>query len=237
MSVPEFNFDSLSDYHDSVNELLHSSETKLQIIQQGQQKWAHQLSEASLKMADSCAAAKDLLLLAKGHLQDLQSAFRHIAASKDDRDGSNIVASQRLPRKQLKKAILKRLQSLKGMKTTSAAAAAASPSSEEDESLAAVANLLKEVRATTVSMVDSLLPLMAMPNPDRGHRDPVFRIKLTRVDTLSFWEKCNASDIRSMMKRLEEVEMAVEDMEAELEGIFRRLIRTRASLLNILTSS
>lgn len=44
------------------------------------------------------------------------------------------------------------------------------------------------------------------------------------------------SDTRAVMKRLEEVEMVVGDMEGELEEMFRRLIRTRASLLNILTT-
>ncbi|KAK4429477.1 hypothetical protein Salat_1248200 [Sesamum alatum] len=238
MSRPDFDFDSLSELHDSVNKLLHSPDMKLEIIHQGQEKSAHQVSEASLKMADSCAAAKDLLLLAKAHLQNLQSAFRRIAASAEasaDHAG-NSFAPHRLPRKQLKKAILKRLNSLKGMKSTFAAA---SPP-PEDPSLVVVVNLLKEVRATTTLIVRSLLSLIAIPNPDRkpdsGRRDPVFRIKLTRVDSFSVWEKCDVSNIPTMVKRLEEVEVVVEDMEAELERMFRRLISTRASLLNILTS-
>ncbi|KAL0351671.1 UNVERIFIED_CONTAM: hypothetical protein Scaly_1555800 [Sesamum calycinum] len=230
MSRPDFDFDfnSLSELHDSVNNLLHSPDIKLEIIHQGQEKWAHQVSEASLKMADSCAAAKDLLLLAKAHLQNLQSAFRRIAASTADHCS---FAPHRLPRKQLKKAILKRLNSLKGMKSTFAAP-------PEDPSLVVVVNLLKEVRATTALIVRSLLSLIAIPNPDSGHKqDPVFRIKyLTRADSFTTWEKCDMSNIRTMIKRLEEVEIVVEDMEAELERMFRRLIRTRASLLNILTT-
>lgn len=239
MSRPDFDFDSLNELHDSVNELLNSPDIKLEIIHHGQEKLAHDVSEASLKMADSCSAAKDLLLLAKNHLQNLQSAFRRIAASTDtaaEHAGDNF-ANHRLPRKQLKKAILKRLHSLKGMKNTFAAASSAPP---EDQSLVVVVKLLKEVRATTLSIVRSLLSLIAIPHPDSkpdsGRKDPIFRIKLTRVDSFSLWEKCDVSDIRSVMKRLEEVEMVVDDMESELEDMFRRLIRTRASLLNILSS-
>ncbi|PIN05207.1 hypothetical protein CDL12_22252 [Handroanthus impetiginosus] len=234
MSRPDLNFDSLNELHDSVNQLLHSPDIK------PEKKWVHEVSEASLKMADSCAAAKDLLLLAKDHLQNLQSAFRHVAAAADagaNHAGNNF-ASHRLPRKQLKKAIMKRLDSLKGMESTITAAASPPP---EDQSLEVVVDMLKEVRATTLMIVRSLLSLIAMPNPDRkqdsGRKDPVFRIRLTRVDSLRFLEKCDVSDIRSMMKKLEEVEMVVEDLEAELEGMYRRLVRTRASLLNILTSS
>ncbi|KAL3641076.1 hypothetical protein CASFOL_016044 [Castilleja foliolosa] len=63
------------------------------------------------------------------------------------------------------------------------------------------------------------------------------RIKLTRVDSLSFWEKCDVSDVREVMKKLEEVEIVVQELEGELQDMFRRLIRTRASLLNILTAN
>ncbi|KAI3460451.1 hypothetical protein Pfo_017114 [Paulownia fortunei] len=247
MSRPDLDFDSLRELHDSVNKLLHSPHTKLEIIHHGQEKWAHEVSEASLKMADSCAAAKDLLLLVKEHLQNLQSAFRRVAvtASETAADHTgNHFAPYRLPRKQLKKAILKRLHSLKGMKNTCIAAASASASSslppQEDRNLVVVVNLLKEVRATTLLMVRSLSSLIALPNrdgkPDSGRKEPIFRLKLTRVDSLSFWEKCDASDVRSAAKRLEEVEIMVEDMEAELDLMFRRLIRTRAALLNILTT-
>ncbi|KAL8030765.1 hypothetical protein ABFX02_14G307000 [Erythranthe guttata] len=233
MSRSDLDFDSLRELHDSVNNLLHSPRTKLEIIDHGQEKWAHEVSEAALKMADSCAAAKDLLLLVKDHLHNLRSAFRRIAA---DHSG-NLFAPYRLPRKQLKKAILKRLDSLKGVKNTRAAALPP----QEDQNLVVVVNLLTEVRSTTLSMVQSLLSLIALPNregkPDLGRKEQhVFRLKLTRVDSLGFWEKCGASDVRSAAKRLEEVEIMVEDMEDELEHMFRRLIRTRASLLNILTT-
>ncbi|KAL9172911.1 hypothetical protein ABFS82_03G078700 [Erythranthe guttata] len=233
MSLPEFDFDSLTELHNSVNELLSSPTTKREIIHNGHEKWGHDVSEASLKMADSCSAAKDLLLLAKDHLQSLQSAFRRIAATTETAE--NNFAHHRLPRKQLKKAILKRIHSLKAGSQPPQPAAAAG------QTLAAVVNLLKEVRATTLLIVRSVLTLIAIPNPvnkpGSGKKDPIFRIRFTRVDSLSIWEKSDVVlDTRSVMKRLEEVEMVVGDMEAELEDMFRRLIRTRASLLNILNT-
>lgn len=238
MSRPDFDFDSLNEMHDSVNEILSSPGMRLEINGHRQEKLAQEVSEASLKMADSCAAAKDLLLLAKEHLQSLQSAFRRIAATNDGGEHAAI-APHRLPRKQLKKAIMKRLDSIKGMKHTFASEAAAEEE-EDRKSLAVVVKVLKEVRASTLSIVRSLLSLIAIPHPgsktDPGRRDPIFRIRLTRMDSLSFWEKCEVSDIRTMMKRLEEVEMVVEEMGAELEDMFRRLIRTRASLLNLLST-
>lgn len=126
------------------------------------------------------------------------------------------------------------------MKNNSSATSAPPRPAEDRQTLPVVVNLLKEVRATTLSIVRSLLTLIAIPNPEgkpeSGRRDPIFRIRFTRVDSLSFWERCDVSDTRAVMKRLEEVEMVVGDMEGELEEMFRRLIRTRASLLNILTT-
>ncbi|KAG6390800.1 hypothetical protein SASPL_148545 [Salvia splendens] len=71
---------------------------KLPMSDRLQEKLARDISESSLKMADSCAAAKDLILLAKDHLQNLQAAtspptpgFSSQAPDRsegdDDRDG------------------------------------------------------------------------------------------------------------------------------------------------------
>ncbi|GER34010.1 hypothetical protein STAS_10188 [Striga asiatica] len=217
----DFDFDSLRDLHESVNKSLHSPHAKLEILANRRERFAHDLSESSLKMADSCAAAKDLLLVAKTHLQDLESAFRRAA------DGEQRLSSHRLPRKQLKKAILKRLDSLKG-------AGVADPPPEEGGSLAAVVEVLAEIRSAMVGVVRSLMSLIALPEKGgSGRKDPIFRLRLRRVDSLRLWEKCDPAEVR---KRLEEVEAVVEEMEEELDRMFRRLIRTRASLLNILTT-
>lgn len=47
---------------------------------------------------------------------------------------------------------------------------------------------------------------------------------------------CDVMALQSANKRLEAVEIAIEDLEAELDCMFRRLIQTRVSLLNILTN-
>ncbi|XP_073141346.1 uncharacterized protein [Henckelia pumila] len=239
MSNPNFDFDfdfeGLRDLHDSVNDLLHSPATKLEIINHGNEKWAYEVSEASLKMADSCAAAKDLLLVAKDHLQRLQSAFRRISATSTESDNAgNQFAPYRLPRKQLKKAILKRIQSIKGVKNGYLATA-----TEDDPKLALVVNLLNEVLVAILFVVKSLSPLISTPNLQEGRSKPMEmfkQLRLTRVDSLIVWGKYDAAAIRSALKRLEAVEVVVEDLEGELEQMFRRLIRTRASLLNIINS-
>ncbi|XP_022886782.1 uncharacterized protein LOC111402643 [Olea europaea var. sylvestris] len=232
MSLP--NFDALKDMHDSVNDLLHSPMTKQKIAYRGEEKWVHEVSEASLKMVDACGATKDILLLVKDHLQELQSTFRRISVNETTVVGNQFAAYHH-HRKTLKKAILKRLQSLKGMKNKNIAAPIGATAADHC-SLVVVVNVLKEVKATTMSIVESLNSLISMPKPNRKSNKEAFKFKLTRVNSLSLWEKCDISTIQTAIKRLEAVEIITENLEAELECMFRRLIRTRASLLNILTN-
>ncbi|KAL3593053.1 hypothetical protein D5086_011693 [Populus alba] len=103
---------------------------------------------------------------------------------------------------------MKCLKSLKGMKGKSVT----SDISNVDHSIIVVVEVLREVRVTTITIVESLLSLISIPWLDQG------------------------STLHTADKRLEAVEIAVEDLEVELECMFRRLIQTRVLLLNILTN-
>ena len=56
--------------------------------------------------------------------------------------------------------------------------------------------------------------------------------ELERLDSAIRGDSCSRDDIQ---EKLEEVEMSIGGFEKSLEGLFRRLIRTRASLLNIIS--
>ncbi|KAL3321775.1 hypothetical protein AABB24_039408 [Solanum stoloniferum] len=132
--------------------------------------------------------------------------------------------------------MLKRLHSLKGMKNNTKCID--SSSIDNENNLMVVVNVLREVRVATMSILESLMALMSMPNPNATRKSSkgYFSSKLLmRVNSLSSWEKCDAMTLQCANKRLEAVELAIENFEGELECIIRRLIRTRASLLNLLT--
>ncbi|PSS18018.1 Lateral signaling target protein [Actinidia chinensis var. chinensis] len=226
------NFASLRDLHNSVNNLLH-----LTIIRQSlvQKQWVDEVSEASLRMLDTCGATKDVLLLVKDHLQDLQSTFRRVSTG--EKKVESKFEAYYLERKKLKKEILKRLSSLKGMKKSKLMA------SPMDRNLGVVVSVLRGVRVTTMAIVESLVSLMSMPSPKRkskkwifSRKSSIFSGKLMRENSISLWRKCDLSVLQSGKERLEAVDNAIEDLEVELECMFRRLIQTRVSLLNILTN-
>lgn len=234
MALP--NFDALRDLHDSANDMLHSPVIKREIAHQGQEKWTHEVSETSLRMLDVCGNTKDVLLLVKDHVHDLKSTFRRISVG-ENATTENKFAPFHCHRKKLKKEMLKRLHSLKGMKNNTKCIESSS-SIDNKNNLMVVVNVLREVRVATMSILESLMTLMSMPSPNatRKTSKEYFGSKLLlRVNSLSSWEKCDTMTLQCANKRLEAVELAIEDLEGELECIIRRLIRTRVSLLNLLT--
>ncbi|CAN4094062.1 unnamed protein product [Withania somnifera] len=212
MALP--NFDALRDLHDSANDLLHSP-----VIRKN-------------GMLEVCATTKDALCLVKDHLHDLKSTFSRISFG----DNNKYTVSFHCQWNKLKKEILERLHSLKRMKSLKLSSGS-NQRSESKNNLMVVVNVLREVKVGTMSIVESLMSLMLMPSPNnkRSNKGYSFGSKLMRVTSFSYWGKCDTMTLQCVNKRLEAVDIAIEDLEGELECIIRRLIRTRVLLLNLLT--
>ncbi|KAK1388608.1 4-coumarate--CoA ligase-like 5-like [Heracleum sosnowskyi] len=217
------NFAALKKLQDSANDLLHSPTIRRSLVQE---KYVDEVCEASLQMLDICDTTKALLLHVKDHLQELQSTFRTISVGETSIE--NKLGAYYIHRKNLKREMMNFLRSLKEMKLDLYPI---------DNNLAMVVNVLRQVRVTTISTVESLMSLMSMPSPD-SYKSYIssFTSKFIRVNSLSLWENCDTTAFQTGNKRLEAVEIEIEDLQVELECIFRRLIETRVSLLNILTN-
>ncbi|KAL1822924.1 hypothetical protein ACET3Z_009702 [Daucus carota] len=220
------NFAALRELQDSANNLLHSPTTKRALLQH-EEKYVDEVCEASLQMLDICGTTKDVLMHVKDHLQELHSTFRTISVGETTVE--NRLGAYYVHRKKLKREMVNCLRSLKEMKSDHIYPI--------DHNLAVVVNVLREVRITMISTMESLMSLMSMPSPD-SYKSYIgtFTSKFIRVNSLSLWENCDSTTFQTGNKRLEAVEIAIEDLEVELECIFRRLIETRVSLLNILTN-
>ena len=225
--MDRLNFEALRDLHNTANDLLHMYSPMVQhaLADHRQEKWVSEVSEASLRMLDVCGISKDVLLLVKQHLQDLQLTLRRVGES----DVGDKFSAYNNYRKKLKKETVKCLNSLKGMKIKSII----SEIMPVDHNLTVVVDVLREVRVTTMSTVESLLSLIAIPWLDRKSSKGSFASKLMRTSQSCLYDIC---DVQSANKRLEAVEITLEYLEVELECMFRRLIQTRVALLNILTN-
>ncbi|XWS14389.1 hypothetical protein CRYUN_Cryun35bG0005100 [Craigia yunnanensis] len=169
------NFDALRDLHNSANDLLHSPIIKRVLVHQGQEKWVHQVSESSLRMLDVCGISRDVILLVKEHVQDLQFTLRRVSTDEAD-IGTKIAVYNRYAKK-LKKETLKCLHSLKGMRNKSMITSDISPI---DDNLMKVVDVLREVRVTAISVVELLLSLISIPWLERKSAKGSFASKFMR---------------------------------------------------------
>ncbi|CAI0382216.1 unnamed protein product [Linum tenue] len=134
---------------------------------------------------------------------------------------------------------MKCLKSLKGTMKENKRNQLAVDEADGGRDLAVVAEVLREVRGSSVSIVESLLSLISIPWLDDDRRGKtvsfVGRMMMRRRKG-RVGDFCDETALQTANKRLEAVEIAIEELEGELECMFRRLIQTRASLLNILTN-
>ncbi|KAJ4963867.1 hypothetical protein NE237_023806 [Protea cynaroides] len=239
------NFNALRNLHDYANDLLQLPATGYLLIHHRHEKWVDQVAEGSLRILDICATTRDVLLLVRDHLQDLQSAFRRRSVVSGL---ENKINTSNFSRKKMKKEMLKCLQSLKQMKSNYVP----SPVSN----LSVVVDVIQQVQVTTISILDSLLSFMSMSRvkASSNRRSFIFKIMpvkrvasapeenvmggMVRLDTafsVLHGNNFNLCD-KTATKQLEMWKKGIEDLEVELEYMFKRLIQTRVSLLNILNS-
>ncbi|PON90431.1 hypothetical protein TorRG33x02_137160 [Trema orientale] len=230
------NFEALRNLHNTANDLLHSPIVQQSLVDNRQEKSVFEVSEASLRMLDVCGVSKDVLLLVKEHLQDLQFTLRRVSIG-ELTNIENKIADYNCYRKKLKKETLKCLNSLKGIMKSNKSAVVPLV----NDNLVVVVDVLREVRVTTISIVESLLSLIDKPWLDRkpAKASSFFRyskFKRVRSTEQSLYDIYDTMELQSANKRLEAVKITIECIEVELECIIRRLIQTRVSLLNILTN-
>ncbi|XP_010498485.1 PREDICTED: uncharacterized protein LOC104776170 [Camelina sativa] len=221
--------EGLRELQDSANYLLdHCPEARESLFQQGKEKWIEQVSEASLIMLDVCNVSKDVMTLVRHSLRDLQLTLRCNGANLSEK-----IAAYNRYRNKLKKETLKCLNSLKSIEGGAGRGTTEMQSIEQN--LLFVAEVLQEVRRAIMTMVESLFSLVCLPclerKPSKGSFSSIFTMRFCCFDDV--WDEVA---LQSAGTRLEASQIAVEELEIELGCIFRRLIQTRVSLLNILTA-
>ncbi|CAL5207904.1 unnamed protein product [Lathyrus oleraceus] len=225
-------FDALKDMQNSANDLLHSPIVQQELVNQREEKWVNYVSESSLRILEVCGMSKDVLLFVKEHLQELQFTLRRASIGEEGIEEK--ITSHNCYRKKLKKETLKCLKWLKGVKSKTLTL---HPPMKEQK-LTLVVDVLREVRMTSISIVESLLSLISTPwlkskhSGKRSFASKFVRGSLQNSDDDIF----DTMMLQSAKKRLAGVQIAIEDLEVELECMFRRLIHTRVLLLNILTN-
>lgn len=228
----------LENLYEGIDDLLLLPHIQRIITQECARKCVDEILEGYIMLLDACAAAKDLVSLAKRDAQELLSSVRrrnHAEASCDYLKSRRNF--RRMAQKALKEAsVMRKKQSCKETRP--------------------VESLLMDAQSATLAMINSLFSYMtrkkAQPTHGRGHSlvsklmeskkvsSEDEETEFIKVDAalISFMrEKKDGDDAKvdDLLNYSKNMESSVRILEDELECLFRRLIRTRVLLLNILS--
>ncbi|KAJ9703858.1 hypothetical protein PVL29_005224 [Vitis rotundifolia] len=237
----------LEELYNCMDELLSLPSTQQALSLHQHEKWVNELLDGPVSLLDICGTARDVISQFKENVGDLQSALRR-------RKGdvcieisiNNYICSRKKKNKDAKKL-------LSAMKMDNKAGA--SPLLDQDHQLSTMIRVLREVNIMSISIFQSLLLLLSTPvlksRPSRWsllskfmHKGAVSceesaeSTELESVDlalgVLSS-EEAKLETMQIARKGVEALEVGIEGLEKGLERMFRRLVKTRASLLNIIT--
>ncbi|TKY58341.1 hypothetical protein E2542_SST15399 [Spatholobus suberectus] len=239
----------LEDLYLCLDDLLNMASAQQVISHHKGDKCVEEVLDGSVRILDICGITRDTMLQIKENVQALHSALRR---RKGDSSVETSVAEYKIFAKKMKKNVNKLITSLKQMDGKFGV----SPLVDLDHHLAAVIRVLREVilmnlsvfqfilsfftvsssnsKATKWLLVAKLMHKGVKPCEDNSQNVNELQCVEAALSTL-LSEGTNDEKMQVAHERLEALENAIESVENGLESVFRRLIKTRASLLNIIS--
>ncbi|KAK8717203.1 hypothetical protein V6N13_044480 [Hibiscus sabdariffa] len=236
----------LQNLYDSVDMLLQLPLAQQALAQEQQRKLVEQLLDGSLMLLDVCGIAKDALLQTKECTQELQSVLRR---RRGVEGLANEVREYLTSRKAVRKASCKALKNLKHMENK-----LSNSSFSNDDETVAVIRTLKQAEAVTTGVLKFLLSFITGPEAESKssrwslvskfmHQKKVIceeeeqranEIENADATLRSLIKSGNMKYVENVQNELQNSEMCIQDLDEGLESFFRRLIKARVTVLNIL---
>ena len=238
----------MEELYKCLDELLSLQSTQQAISHHQHEEWVEELLDGSVSLLDVCCNTRDVISQFKENVGDLQSVLRRRKGGLCiESNISNYICS----RKKMNKDAKKLLAAIKKMVNKGGA----SPLLDKDHQLSSMISVLREVNIMSISIFQSLLLLLSTPalksRPSRWslvskfmHKGVVAcqekhqNMELENVDITISAISSEEADLEKMQiahQVLKALEISIEDLDNGLESMFRRLIKTRASLLNTIS--
>ncbi|XP_028752863.1 uncharacterized protein LOC114712482 [Neltuma alba] len=237
----------LQDLHEAVEKLVQLSITREALVQESQENWVEKLLDGSLRLLDACTAAKDSLLHTKECARELQSIMRRKRGG--EMEITVEVRKYLTSRKVVKKAISKALGNLK-----SASNKCKLSPSHKSQKTPELVSLFKDVEIITLQILESMLSFISastqskpsnwslvsklMHNKRISCTQEAYENEFAKVDSalqaFVFHTTRKSENTDNLQNLLEELELVIQDFVEGLEKLFKRFIKTRVALLNIL---
>ncbi|VVB10153.1 unnamed protein product [Arabis nemorensis] len=203
-------------------------------------EFMEEMLDGSLRLMDVCSVSRDLMVETHELVLGVQSCVRRKNVAGGGEDQLDVAVSGYAGfRKNMRKEAKKLLGSLKNIDGRSTSSSSVN-NGQQDEHLMAVIDAMRRVVSVSVSVLKSFLEFLSgrqsnikskLASVLKKKKDHHEETK-NELESLDSAICCSRDDLQ---KKLEEVEMSIDGFEKNLEGLFRRLIRTRASLLNIIS--
>ncbi|RZC45696.1 hypothetical protein C5167_038642 [Papaver somniferum] len=241
----------LKDLYESVEDLLKLPHTQQILVKQCHDKLVDEVLDDSLRLLDVSCTTKDVLSRIKEAAQETRSALRRRRSSPEgeiDLTGKKLVEYYMSSRKKANKEVRKCLGELKRTAGKKHGFSSSSSSSllleKQQQDYVAVVNVLKQVGDVTVTLYESLLSRYkcAVPKTSCSGWSLVSKLMIKQNSRLTTAKDQDVQQIIKggdgvAQKPLETLETSIQSLEEGLELVFRQLIKTRVSLLNILSTT
>ncbi|KAK4791588.1 hypothetical protein SAY86_032001 [Trapa natans] len=219
----------------------------------------NELLDMSVTILDVCGTTRDLVSQVKEHVRELESAVRRRKAGSSMETTSADYANMR---RKMKKDARRLMDSLR--QQTDSRVYIMIPTETlpcDQQHLAAVVRVIREVNSSSISVLRSVLVFLSVsgPRPASGQSrwSAVSRLMLkgrgavenepqksealnefelvgAAMGSMCLMRSGNKEAMRVLQKRFEELEIGIGAIEDGLEGMRRRLVKARATLLNII---
>ncbi|KAK1362242.1 hypothetical protein POM88_046716 [Heracleum sosnowskyi] len=241
------NLNCLQGLHQRINELIHLP--SFQRAFSKKRSALDEILEGSLRLLEFSSIAKEALLSTKDSIQVLQSSLRR----KTRETGlTQEVMGYTVSRKNIKQLVCKSIKSLIDFEKSISL-----PLSNEDDDLVVIVNMAREVHALSFSVLKSVFSHVSETKATSKQSgwlkvSKFMQLKRLSLDTketqghemkkidealnaLTTQKSCkDINTVQNVLKQLQTVECSIQELEEGLEPIFRCLLNTRVSLLNVL---
>ncbi|PON60575.1 hypothetical protein PanWU01x14_151870 [Parasponia andersonii] len=232
---------SLKDLHESLDNFLQLQHTKQALSREQNNKCVEQLLDGSLRLVDVCGTTRDVFSQMRECLQELQSTLRRKRGCESGLD--NEISAYMFS----KKILAKMTRNLKSNITKNHASGVLL---NRDSDLFSVVTILNEFEEITSEVFQSLLAFISRPKTSsRSIVSKLFKFRkiscqgegdateIEKMDAelivLKSSKDIKTEQVKQVLKGLESLESNIQELEEELECMFRHLMKTRVSLLNI----
>jgi len=237
----------LEDLFICFEDFLNMASTQKVISNHQGQKCMEEVLDGSVRVLDICGITRNTVSQVKENAQALHSALRR---RKGDSSIEKSVAEYNLFTRKMKRSAKKLISSLKQMESKFGSSTVLNQDQD------AVIRVLREVITMNLSIFQTILSYLAVPASKAKNTKWLMVAKLMHKRVTSceensqnlnelqcvegslstlLGEGANVLKVQALREGLEGLENAIESIENGLERMFRRLVRTRANLLNIMT--